>query len=64
MRSWIGASVAFAVVVTIVNVRSHSLSGSAGSRQGDQSPAKAIGSPSTRRIRFGWRIDSATRSHS
>ena len=64
MRSWIGDRVALAVVVTIVNVRTHSAAGSAGSRQGDQSPANAIGAPSAGRIRLGCRMDSATRSHS
>ena len=59
-----GSSVALADVVMIENVRTASASGWVGSRQMDQRPANAIGSPSIRRIRFGWRISGVIRSHS
>ena len=64
MRSWMGSRVALAVVVMIEKVRSNSASGCVGSRQIDQRPANAIGSPSARWIRFGWRISGVIRSHS
>ena len=50
MRSWIGASVSFGVVVTMVHDRSQV---SSGVRQAAHRPAKANGSPPGRLTQYG-----------
>ena len=61
MRSWIGAIMSFADVVTIVNDRITSPVSS--SFQPAHRPARAIGDPSGRTIAYGCRTEPA-RCHS